>query len=185
MTLERLLSEIELRARSELEAEERRAAGAASKILEDSERSASQLKAESERATQAEAGRLRSQVLASAKLQARRMEYEAREQRLSSALGDVRRILAEYTQSAEYPALLKRLYAHAVERLGKGIKIAGRSEDATLLKAVAGRSVLVQPIPILGGIVAQTPDGTRRLSLTFDELLRMRDDALRELLMAD
>jgi len=31
-------------------------------------------------------------------------------------------------------------------------------------------------------LIAETPDGSRRLNLSFDELLRLREDRVRELL---
>jgi V/A-type H+/Na+-transporting ATPase subunit E len=184
MTLERLLGEIELRAQHELDAEERRVAAETLKISEEGRRRIETLRSESEKSARHEASRLKAQRLAAAKLQARRMEYEARERQVAGALEGVRRTLAEYTRSPEYSALLKGLYSHAVDRLGKSVKVSGRAEDASLLKTIAGRNFVSHPVVVLGGLVAETPDGARRLWLTFDELLRLREDRLREILLA-
>jgi vacuolar-type H+-ATPase subunit E/Vma4 len=70
----------------------------------------------------------------------------------------------------------------ATSTLGKQLKITGRAEDAAVLAKVAGKSFDPAPQPILGGLIAETPDGRRRLNLSFDELLRLNEDRLRELL---
>lgn len=185
MTLERLLEEIESRAQRELKEEEARQAAETRRLTEERDRRISELTTEGERGAQGEAARERAQRIASAKLAARRLEYEAREKQMTASLTEVRRMLSELTKGPEYPPLLKSLYAHAVERLGKGVKVAGRAEDAQALKAVAGKGFDSTPLPILGGLVAETPDKARRLALTFDELLRLREDELRDLLLPD
>ena len=70
----------------------------------------------------------------------------------------------------------------ATDSLGKQLKISGRAEDAALLAKVAGKCFDPAPLPIVGGLIAETPDGSRRLKLSFDELLRLREDRVREIL---
>ncbi|MGP8076580.1 MAG: hypothetical protein ACLP8Y_07620 [Thermoplasmata archaeon] len=70
----------------------------------------------------------------------------------------------------------------ANDSLGKQLRISGRAEDAALLQKVAGKSFDPTPQSIVGGLVAETPDGSRRLNLSFDELLRLREDRVREIL---
>ena len=74
------------------------------------------------------------------------------------------------------------MVAAATDELGKGVRIRGRSEDAALLQKVAGKAFDPAPVPIVGGLIAATANGDRRLNLSFDELLRMREDRVRELL---
>ena len=70
----------------------------------------------------------------------------------------------------------------ATSTLGRQVRVSGRTEDAVVLQKVAGRSFDPEPRPILGGLIAETPDRSRRLNLSFDELLRFREDQIRELL---
>jgi len=70
----------------------------------------------------------------------------------------------------------------ATATLGKQVRISGRAEDAAALAKVAGKAFDPTPQPILGGLVAETTDRSRRLTLSFDELLRLREDEVRELL---
>jgi vacuolar-type H+-ATPase subunit E/Vma4 len=182
MPIDRLAEEI--RARSERQLVEERTAFEAEKarIAGEREKRVAQVRADIARATEAEIAREQGQRLAAAKMQARKLEYEAREAALTQSLDGVRRHLAEYTESDEYAQMLKRMVALAVERLGKDCKVTGRTEDAGRLKSIAGKSFKSGGVPILGGIIAESADGKRRLVLSFDELLRFNESGVRDLL---
>jgi vacuolar-type H+-ATPase subunit E/Vma4 len=184
MSLERLVEEIRARAERELQEESDRAAAQERTIAEDRDRRIAQLKSDGQRQTELDAQRERAQKLANAKLTARKVAYEAREKQTTDRLNQVRATLSAYADSDEYPQVLKRMYALAVDRLGKQVKVSGRAADASLLKSVAGKTFDDKPAPILGGLIAQTTDGSRRLNLSFDELLRLREDQVRSLLAA-
>lgn len=184
MTLERLVEEIVRRGERELAEEHERADAQEQAIAADRERRARQVQEESQRIAETDAKRERAQKVANAKLQARKLVYEARERRTTEHLAIVRSMLADVTDSDEYPTILKRMYSAAVDQLGKQVRVMGRKEDAAALRAVAGKGFSDSPVPIVGGLIAETPDGTRRLNLSFDELLRLREDAVRSLLSA-
>ena len=182
MSLESLVDEIRRRGEADLAAVTAARAAELAKIAAERDRRLEELRSENARATESEVARERAQRLAAAKLQARKLLYEAREKRLTSAVAETRALLSDYTRSAQYPAVLKRMVAVAIDALGKQLRISGRAEDATLLQKAAGKSFDSTPQPILGGLVAETPDGSRRLNLSFDELLRLREDRVREIL---
>ncbi len=182
MSLESLVEEIRQHAEAELKAtiDQQKAEGV--RIVQDRDRRISELRAASQRATDIEVGREKAQRVAAAKLQARKLLYEAREERLENGLQETRTLLAGFTSSPQYPAVLKRMVEVATASLGKQLRISGRAEDAAGLQKAAGKSFDPTPRPILGGLVAETADGNRRLNLSFDELLRLREDEVRELL---
>jgi vacuolar-type H+-ATPase subunit E/Vma4 len=182
MTLETLVEEIRRLGEAELVAIERARGAEAARITAERDRLVGEVRSQAARATETDVARERVQRLAAAKLQSRKMLYEAREQRLESAVRDTRELLAEYTASSAYPGVLRRMYAAATDALGKQVRVSGRAQDAAVLGKVAGRSFDPTPQPILGGMVAETVDGSRRLNLSFDELLRLREDKVRELL---
>jgi len=182
MSLEDLVEEIRRRGESELRAiTDERARETARLAAERNERIA-EIRAESSRATEQEVARERAQRLAAAKLQARKQLYEAREERLGAAIAGTRELLEGFTATPAYAPTLKRMFQTATDELGKSLRVRGRSEDASLLNRIAGKSFDPTPLPILGGLVAETADGSRRLNLAFDELLRLREDRVRELL---
>ncbi|MCI4365741.1 MAG: hypothetical protein L3K10_06765, partial [Thermoplasmata archaeon] len=132
--------------------------------------------------TEAESRRERATRVAGARMQSRKLEYEAQERAMNDSLGAVRNLLGKYTEGDEYPEVLRRMFALATDELGTDLRVSGRTEDATLLRSLAGRSFDPTPAPILGGLIAETADGSRRLTLSFDELLRLREDRVRSLL---
>ena len=182
MSLESLVDEIRSRAEAELRATAEAQKAETVRVEADRDRRVAAIRSESARATEMEAARERAQRVAAAKLQARKLLYEAREKRLEGALDETRKLLTEYTASPDYPAVLKRMVGVATDALGKQVRITGRAEDAGRLGRAAGKMFDPSPRPILGGLIAETPDRTRRLNLSFDELLRLREDKVRELL---
>jgi len=182
MSLETLVEEIRRQGEADLAAVLANREAETKKLLTAKDGRIAAIRAENERETEAEVAHERAQRIAAAKLQSRKLLYEAREQRLEGAIDETRSLLRDYTRSAQYPAVLKRMMTAATETLGKQVRILGRGEDAALLSKVAGRSFDPTPQSILGGLIAETPDGTRRLNLSFDELLRLREDRVRELL---
>ena len=184
MSLERLVDEIRLRAEQALSEEHARADQQEKAIAADRDRRVQQVKEDGQRLADLDAKRERAQKIANAKLQARKLVYEARERRTTAQLEEVRKLLRDVTESNEYPAILRRMYAVAVDQLGKQVRVMGREDDAAQLKSIAGKGFDDTPQAIVGGLVAETPDGSRRLNLSFDELLRLREDAVRSILSA-
>ena len=182
MTLERLVEEIRLKAEEEFRAEQAKVDAERAKIEADRDARVRQIAEEADRGAVNESGRARAQTLAGARLASRKLAYEARERQMGDALDQSRKLLSAYTKDPEYKEVLKRMFAVATDQLGKSIHVSGRADDAAALKAIAGKAFDDQELPILGGLVAETVDGNRRLNLSFDELLRLREDRLRDLL---
>jgi vacuolar-type H+-ATPase subunit E/Vma4 len=182
MSLESLIDEIRARAEAELKAADDARRAATAKIEADRDRAVREIAETSARAGDAEAVRERAQRIAAAKLKSRKLLYEARERRLEQALRETRDLLAEYTDRPEYAGVLRRMVQVATDELGRPLKVSGRAEDSARLQKAAGKSFDPTPQPILGGLIAESADGSRRLNLSFDELLRLREDKVREIL---
>jgi vacuolar-type H+-ATPase subunit E/Vma4 len=182
MTLERLIAEIQSRAERDLAELQTRTEAEKAQVVADRDRRAQTLRESITHQAEGEARRESTQRIAGARMQARKVEYEARERAMESSLQGVRGLLSEFTASDEYESVLERMCTFAQEELGKELRISGRPEDASTLKSIAGKSFDPTPRAILGGLIAETVDGERRLTLTFDELLRLREDRVRALL---
>jgi len=182
MSLERLVAEIESRAQQQIASEQARFESEKAKILAERARRIETLRASALREASQAAARERTRRVAGARLEAKKLGYEFQETRTREMLEAVKSQLAEYAGSPDYPKLLRRMYASAVARLGKDLKVRGRAEDARLLRSLSGTGFDETALPVTGGFVAETSDGSRRLNLTFDELLRLREDELRALL---
>jgi vacuolar-type H+-ATPase subunit E/Vma4 len=182
MTLEALVEEIRRRGEQELQQTLAGQQAEAAKVQKERDEKLAEIRENSARATETEVAREKAQRIAAAKLQARKMLYEAREKRLEVGLLETRDLLTGFASSSAYPSVLKKMVDAATSALGKQVRVSGRSEDAGVLAKVAGKSFDPTARPILGGLIAETPDGSRRLNLSFDELLRLREDKVRELL---
>ena len=86
--------------------------------------------------------------------------------------------LADYAESPAYSELLTRMARYASKRLGGKITVTCRKEDEATLKA-AGAKIGSTSLNSIGGFKADSEDGTLELDLTFEELLRSREDEVR------
>ncbi len=182
MSLESLVEEIRRQGEADVRAAAAEETAAVDRIAKERDARLAEVRADGAKGTAAEASRVRAQRVAAAKLEARKKLYEAREHRLERSVDATRRLLSDFTGTSQYPAVLRRMFDAASQELGKQLKVSGRAEDASVLQRVAGKAFDPTPQPILGGMVAQTTDGNRRLNLSFDELLRLREDRVRDLL---
>jgi vacuolar-type H+-ATPase subunit E/Vma4 len=182
MSLDRLIEQIRGRSEADLAAIRAKRAAEEQRLTTERDRALEQIRTESGRATDSEIARERAQRLAAAKLDARKKVYEAREKRLKESLDATRDLLEEYAGSDAYNATLKRMYDAATDVLGKQVRVSGRAEDAARLSKVAGKAFDPAPRPILGGLIAESADGKRQLNLSLDELLRLREPRVREIL---
>jgi len=182
MSLESLVEEIRRRGEAELASTATARAAEEAKIDSEREARIAAIRKEATRLAEADIGRERAQRIAAANLAARKLLYGAREARLVTALEETKELLREFTETADYPATLRAMLRAARAELGDSVRVSGRKEDASALAKLAGKSFDPAPRPILGGLVAETPDQSRRLDLSFDELLRLRGDRVRELL---
>jgi vacuolar-type H+-ATPase subunit E/Vma4 len=182
MSLDSLIEEIQRRSQVELGDLLAKASAEEARIATERDRRIQEIRTEQERGTQLDVARDRAQRIAAAKLAARKKVYGAQEERLHRLIEGAQGVLREFTGSEEYTDTLRRMVASAVEAFGKQVRISGRSEDANRLGKLAGKSFEPTARPILGGIIAETPDGKRRLDLSFDEMIRLREDRVREIL---
>lgn len=184
MGLEELVREIRHRADEEIQREHERLEREGSRLAQERAARVLQLSEQARSQAQAEGDRERAQKVAAARFEARKRRYAAEAAQLNAGLDAARSMLSEYTSSPEYAKLLGRMVDSAQSTLGKGTRVRGRADDASLLKQAAGRAFDPEPLAILGGLRADSADGRRSLDLSFDELLRRNEDRVRQLIQA-
>jgi V/A-type H+-transporting ATPase subunit E len=113
-----------------------------------------------------------------AKLQSKKLIFDATEKLLESNIVALRDALAEFAASPAYSDLLARMARYASTRLGGKIVVSCRKQDEAALKA-AGAEVASANLNAVGGFKADSEDGTLELDLTFEEILRSREDEVR------
>jgi V/A-type H+/Na+-transporting ATPase subunit E len=112
------------------------------------------------------------------KLQAKKLIFDATEKMLENNLDTLRQALSDYAGSKEYAALLPKLVDYASKRLGGEINVICRQADLPALKKT-GVEVTASNLNTIGGFKAERKDGTLELDLTFEEILRGREEEVR------
>lgn len=183
MTLDALVKEIETQSSKEVRELEAKLEAERKAIEEQAREESGKIRSEAERRSQVEADRERARLVASAKLQAKRAIFEAREKRTLGGLEEVRKRLAALVKGPEYPGLLQSMVAQGLGVLGNDVKLLARPDDVGLLPAKMRALVdSSRPLNASGGIIVEKADGSRTLNLTFEQLLRQREDRVREIL---
>jgi len=149
------LKELEESTRKEIEAIERKA------------------EADSKNKAQAEMNR----IIGAARLDAKRILFDATEKMMSLNLKKLEELLKSYAETESYKKLVLNMAKYATSRLGKGALIACREKDRQLLKD-KGFKILDNELHCMGGIKAYDSSRTLELDLTFEELLRMKNEQL-------
>lgn len=180
MSIETFLLEIENRKKREIESLEKDLAEKKAKlqaemnytVKEIQERFANEAKVKSEREY--------SRIIEAAKLQAKKIIFDAINSNMQSAFNVINQEIEAYTKSPQYKKALETMVNTSKTKLGKTIVVHCREEDKTILKdlgVTTGKS-----IKTIGGIIAENKEGTKELDLTFEELLRTREDQIKSFL---
>jgi len=117
-------------------------------------------------------------VEGASKLQAKKMLFDATEKLLENNIASLEQAMAEFAASPAYPELLASMVKYASKRLGGKVGVICRKADEAALKA-AGAKVVSAGLNSMGGFKAENEDRTLELDLTFEEILRGREDDVR------
>jgi len=180
MSRESFLQEIESRKKQELHALDLRLAGEKAALEAKKENTISEIQRyygnEARIKSQVEAAK----IVEAARLQARKVLFEAINRHLDSALNIIKDDLHRYSSSEEYKATLHRMISYAKKNLGHDIKVICRREDKSIL--AESEVSVIGTMQTIGGFVAQSKDDNKELDLTFEELLRIHDDEIESLI---
>jgi len=180
--VETFLREIENRKKRELEALDRELAEKKEALLREKNSRVQELKERYKREAQLKSEREYTRIVEAARLQAKRIIFEAMDANLDSAFGVIRQELKNYTKNAQYKKTLEEMINVARKRLGKDVKVHCREEDRQILKDM-GVIVSDNFIQTLGGIIVENKEETMEFDFTFEELLRTHDEEVRAILL--
>ncbi len=123
--------------------------------------------------------------LAWARLEAKRVIAEAREDAINSAIDDFFSSLKEVKKSREYKDFISKSVSAAVKELkGVKLKVHVRKEDRKLLPRLPNGCTIVSDLDALGGVVIETQDGKMKVDLTLETFFEMKRDELRKMIAA-
>jgi len=122
-------------------------------------------------------------IVEAARLQARKMLFDAININLDSAFEVIKAQLKSYTKTDEYKESLHKVIATAKKNLGPNIKVHCREQDRAPLSDLG--ITVVKTIQTIGGVLAENENGSKELDLTFEELLRIHQDEVKSSIMED
>ncbi len=131
---------------------------------------------ESENKSQREFAR----ITESARLEAKKILFDAINMNMSSALDAIKLELKNYTKKADYKKTLEKMVLYAKRHLGEDIIIKCRESDTPYLKEM--KVTIGSGIATMGGFVAVDKSQSREIDLTFEELLENHEDEVKNFL---
>jgi V/A-type H+/Na+-transporting ATPase subunit E len=179
---ETLLREVEDKRKKALERLDSEFAAENSEINNRTELEKQRILENGKRQAQDQAQREKIRIIGAAKLQSKKLIFDATEKMLESNLSALRRTLAEWGNSREYQELLPKMAEYASKRLGGEINVICRQSDVQALKK-AGVEIASSDLNSIGGFRAEKKDGTLELDLTFEEILRSREEDIRRTIL--
>lgn len=178
MGVDALLKEVEERRKKALEALEEEYSSKREEVKKRTDEQLAYVAENAKREATAASQREKIRIQGAAKLQAKKVMFDATEQMLESNISALRDALEGIASSSAYRDLLTKMARYASQRLGGKITVRCRKSDESALKS-AGAKVASADLQSMGGFVATSADGSLELDLTFEELLRGREDDVR------
>jgi len=180
---EALLREVEERRKKALEQLEAEYSAKKAALAKHTDEETSSIADSAKKEAAALAERESTRVSGAAKLQAKKMVFDATEKMLENNIAALRQALAEYTGSKEYPEELARMARYASKRLGEGVGVVCRPSDSGILKK-AGARIVSSELNSIGGFRAESENGNLELDLTFEEILRSHEEETRAFILS-
>jgi vacuolar-type H+-ATPase subunit E/Vma4 len=131
---------------------------------------------ESENKSQREFAR----ITESARLEAKKILFDAININMSTALDAIKQELKNYTKKADYKKTLEKMVLFAKKHLGEDIIVRCKESDTPYLKEM--KVTFGSSISTMGGLVAIDKSQSREIDLTFEELLENHEDEVKNFL---
>ena len=117
--------------------------------------------------------------IAWAKLEAKKVEGEAKEAKITEAMDGLYAKLRTFRSSKEYPAFLNARVKEATEEIKTKTHVAHVCRgDKKLLRDFRG--TIKEDLPGMGGAIVESPDGTVRVDCTLETLFEDKRELLRK-----
>ncbi len=178
MSLEKLKQEVAGEAERQAAAIIRNAEREAGAILDEAHAKAKATVAGREKLGESQAAEAALELRASALLQARRLESEAKEEVAENVLGEIGREFGEAAKKPSYEKVFDRLAREAVRALGSKefvIKTNGRDR-----KLGAKHGPVSETIQTAGGLIVAKADGSVQINNTFEALLEENKERVKQ-----
>jgi vacuolar-type H+-ATPase subunit E/Vma4 len=180
--LDIFIQEIENRKEREIQLLENTLAEKKTEIAEKKESAVKKLHEQYEVEAKTKSQKEFSRIVEAAKLSAKKILFETIHTNMDSTFEVIKDEMESYAQKPEYKNLVKKMINYAKSILGNEIIVHCRTKDVPILKEM-NISTGTSLNNTLGGILAENKEGTREVDLTFEELLRTKEDDIKSFLV--
>ena len=180
MSIETFLLEIENRKKRELESLDKDLADKKSKLQNEMDMTVREIQEKFANEAKIKSEREHARIIEAAKLEAKKIMFDAINANMQSAFDFIKKELGNYVRGPQYKKALETMVNSSKHKLGQNIVVHCREEDKAALKEMG--VVTGDSIKTLGGILVENKEGTKELDLTFEELLRTREDQIKSFL---
>ncbi|MFH1056789.1 MAG: V-type ATP synthase subunit E [Candidatus Micrarchaeota archaeon] len=179
MSLERLKQEVLSQAERQARAVLEEARKEEEKAFAEAREKAKKIVSDEEALGTAQAKELSLELRASALLQAKRLESEAKEEAVQSVLREVKNELGEIAgQESRYEKIFDSLARQAIRALGDSDFVLKTNSRDRKLGAKYGR--VAETIETIGGVIAAKADGSIQINNTFEALLEENEEKIKQ-----
>lgn len=117
----------------------------------------------------------------SARLQAKKILFDAINSNMEETFAILKTELKNYTKKSDYKKTIEKMITFAKKKLDAEIVVSCRNEDTELVKGL--KVTTTNAIPTMGGVLVSDKSGNREIDLTFEELLRTKEDEIKNYLL--
>jgi len=139
-----------------------------------------EIKEKYENESENKAQREYARITESARLEAKKILFDAINTNMSIALDAIKNELKNNTKKADYKKTLEKMVTYAKKYLGDEIIVKCREPDVTYLKEM--KVTIGGSISTMGGFIAVDKLQNREIDLTFEELLENHEDEIKNFL---
>jgi vacuolar-type H+-ATPase subunit E/Vma4 len=182
MSLDKLVNEIGEETRERVRKMLSEARVEEQKLLENAKRDADGLLASGKARAKEEAKRNSVEALASARLQAKRLEGVAAEAAVNRVFDELASELREFCGKKEYEKVFAKLVEQGKQEIGEDFVLKCNSADVSIARKFGK---VAETIECIGGVVVASSDGTIQANNTFDALLEEHAEELKRKAFAE
>jgi V/A-type H+-transporting ATPase subunit E len=180
MGIERLTSSLLLEANKEAEDIVSAAESHVQKMLEEERSRNEELRKEMAEEARNTIENLRNERVAWAKLEAKRIVAEAKEDAINNVLHEFFEELKKARKTKAYKTYISNRIKDAVDEFGSGsLSVHVRKGEKSLVPKKKGIKI-VEDLDSLGGAIVESKDGKVRMNLTLETIYEAKKDALRK-----
>ena len=139
-----------------------------------------EIEEKSENEAENKAQREYARITESARLEAKKILFDAINTNMSTSVDAIKNELKNYTKKADYKKTLEKMILYAKRHLGDDITVKCRESDIPYIKDM--KVIMGSSISTMGGIMAVDKSQSKEIDLTFEELLENQEDEIKNFL---